>query len=78
MTQDFINNFLPVTTMPMIFIYGENDPWTGCAIPDPTNPNIVKIIVPKGTHSDYINNEYYCPKETYQQICYAIYKYIKI
>ena len=32
----------------------------------------------KGTHSDYINNEYYCPKATYQQICYAIYKYIKI
>ena len=78
MTQDFINNFLPTTTMPMIFVYGENDPWTGCAIPDPTNPNIVKIIIPKGVHSDFIDLDSYCPKETYQQICYAIYKYIKI
>ena len=78
MTQDFIKNFLPVTTMPMIFVYGENDPWTGCAIPDPSNPYVDKIIVPKGAHSDYINNEFYCPKEIYQQICYAIYKYIKI
>ena len=77
MTKDFITNFLPQTTKKMIFVYGENDPWTGCAIPDPTNPNVQKIIVPKGSHNDFINNEYYCPKETYQQIMAAIRKYIK-
>ena len=77
MTKDFITNFLPKTTKKMIFVYGENDPWTGCAIPDPTNSNIQKIIVPKGGHNDFIDNEQYCPKATYQQIMTAIRKYIK-
>lgn len=77
MTKDFITNFLPNTTKKMIFVYGENDPWTGCAIPDPTNPNVQKIIVPKGGHNDFIDNEQYCPKATYQQIMAAIGKYIK-
>ena len=77
MTKDFITNFLPNTTKKMIFVYGENDPWTGCAIPDPTNPNVQKFIVPKGGHNDFIDNEQYCPKETYQQIMTAIGKYIK-
>ena len=36
----------------MMFIYGEDDPWTGAAIPDPTNPNVKKYIVPHGTHTD--------------------------
>lgn len=78
MTKDFIENFLPSTTMPMIFVYGENDPWTGCAIPDPTNSKVQKIIVPKGIHNDYINMENLYPKETRQQIMDAIYKYIKV
>ena len=77
MTLDFINNFLPTTTTPMIFVYGENDPWTGCAIPDPMKPNIEKIIVPKGVHNDFINLEFYCPRATYQQIMKAIAKYIQ-
>ncbi|MBO5595030.1 MAG: hypothetical protein J5931_10560 [Prevotella sp.] len=77
MTKDFINNFLPNTTKKMIFVYGENDPWTGGAIPDPTNPNIQKILVPNGGHNDLINNEQFCPKTTYQQIVTAIRQYIK-
>ena len=33
-------------------MYGEDDPWTGAAIPDPVNPNVKKYIVPHGTHTD--------------------------
>jgi len=48
---------LETTAKKMIFVYGENDPWTGAAIPDPTNPNVKKYIIPYGTHTDsYISN----------------------
>jgi hypothetical protein len=43
---------LETTTKNMIFIYGEDDPWTGAAIPDPTNPNVKKYIIPHGSHTD--------------------------
>ena len=44
--------FLKTTTCPMFFVYGENDPWTGTAIPDPTNDNVKKMVVKNGTHTD--------------------------
>jgi hypothetical protein len=43
---------LETTTKKMIFVYGEDDPWTGAAIPDPKNPNVKKYIVPHGSHTD--------------------------
>ena len=43
---------LETTTKKLIFVYGEDDSWTGGAIPDPTNPNVKKYIVPHGTHTD--------------------------
>ncbi len=43
---------LETTKKKLIFVYGEDDPWTGAAIPDPTNPNVKKYIVPHGTHTD--------------------------
>ena len=43
---------LETTTKKLIFVYGEDDPWTGAAIADPTNPNVKKYIVPHGTHTD--------------------------
>ena len=43
---------LETTTKKLIFVYGEDDPWTGGAIPDPTNPNVKKYIVPHGSHTD--------------------------
>ena len=43
---------LKTTKKHLVFVYGENDPWTGAAIPNPTNPNIKKYIVPNGTHTD--------------------------
>lgn len=43
---------LETTKKKLIFVYGEDDPWTGAAIPDPTNPNVKKYIIPHGTHND--------------------------
>ena len=43
---------LETTKKKLIFVYGEDDPWTGAAIPDPTNPNVKKYIIPHGTHTD--------------------------
>ena len=43
---------LETTKKKLIFVYGEDDPWTGAAFPDPTNPNVKKYIVPHGTHTD--------------------------
>jgi len=43
---------LETTTKKLIFVYDEDDPWTGGAIPDPTNPNVKKYIVPHGSHTD--------------------------
>ena len=46
--------FLKTTDCKMFFVYGENDPWTGAAIDDPTNENVKKLIIKNGTHNDYI------------------------
>ena len=43
---------LETTHKKLIFVYGEDDPWTGAAIPNPSNPNVKKYIVPHGSHSD--------------------------
>ncbi|MBO7129694.1 MAG: hypothetical protein J6W05_07990 [Prevotella sp.] len=43
---------LETTEKKLIFVYGEDDPWTGAAIPNPSNPNVKKYIVPHGTHTD--------------------------
>lgn len=43
---------LETTKKKLIFVYGEDDPWTGAAIADPSNPNVKKYIVPHGTHTD--------------------------
>ena len=63
MIKDFLDNFLPKSKKKMVFVYCENDPWTGGAIPDSNNPNVVKIVSPGGCHSDDILNENYFPKE---------------
>ena len=43
---------LETTKKKHIFVYGEDDPWTAVAIPDPTNPNVKKYIIPHGSHTD--------------------------
>ena len=63
MTKDFLDNFLPTSKKKMVFVYCENDPWTGGAIPDSKNPNVVKFVSPGGCHSDKILDEDHFPKE---------------
>ena len=61
---------LETTKKKLIFVYGEDDPWTGGAIPDPTNPNVKKYIIPHGYHSDDFDEYEWYPggKEMGQQI----------
>ena len=61
---------LETTKKKLIFVYGEDDPWTGGAIPDPTNPNVKKYIIPHGYHSDEFEEYEWYPggKEMGQQI----------
>ncbi len=49
-----VKDFLKKTNCKMFFVYGENDPWTGAAIDDPTNENVKKLIIKNGTHNDAI------------------------
>ena len=51
----FLESLFMLLCLGIAFIYGEDDPWTGAAIDDPTNPNVQKVIVPHGTHNDYVN-----------------------
>ena len=61
---------LETTKKKLIFVYGEDDPWSGGAIPDPTNPNVKKYIIPHGYHSDDFDEYEWYPggKEMGQQI----------
>jgi len=49
-----VKDFLKTTDCKMFFVYGENDPWTGAAIDDPTNENVKKMVIKGGTHNDAI------------------------
>ena len=49
-----VKDFLKTTDCKMFFVYGENDPWTGAAIDDPTNENVKKLVIKNGTHNDAI------------------------
>jgi hypothetical protein len=51
-----VKDFLKTTDCKMFFVYGENDPWTGAAIDDPTNENVKKMVIKGGTHNDAIYN----------------------
>ena len=49
-----VKDFLKTTDCKMFFVYGENDPWTGAAVDDPTNENVKKLVIKNGTHNDAI------------------------
>lgn len=40
----------------MLYIYGEYDPWSACAVKISGKTNAVKIVKPAGTHATRINN----------------------
>jgi hypothetical protein len=48
--------FLNITKLPMIFIYGKNDPWTASGVIIPKKSSILKIIQEGGSHGTRISN----------------------
>lgn len=51
----------------MIFAYSHNDPWTGGAIDDSTNPKVKRIIARNGTHNDsFLDPDCYTEEEKQQ------------
>jgi len=55
----FIRKFLAgmkQSDCPMMFVYGQQDPWTGGQIPDEyLGPNSQKLYIHNGTHNDFID-----------------------
>ena len=43
-------DFVKETDAKMVFIYGEWDPWTAAAVPNPNKPNILYYVEPGGSH----------------------------
>jgi hypothetical protein len=50
-SQEFLNT----TRLPMIFIYGKNDPWCASGVVVPKNSTILKIVQEGGSHSTRIS-----------------------
>lgn len=48
--------FIQTTDKHLVFIYGEWDPWTAAAVPNPNKPNVLYYVNPKGSHSSRIGN----------------------
>ncbi len=60
-----LNNYLPSTTKPTLFVYSKDDPWTG-ARPERINPQSIRMIInPNGIHNDRIyDKRLYSPEVT--------------
>lgn len=76
---DFLGNNAEKTKCKMIFVYGDNDPWTGAAIPDNyvDNTYIKKLLIRKGVHSPQLNDENSYSKEDRQKVIDAINEFLK-
>lgn len=72
---DMRENFFVNSTMPLLFFYSHDDPWSG-GQPDKLGPNAKKIINPIGVHSPKINDPAYCPAEVKQEVMDFITTYI--
>ena len=72
---DIRENFFANSTMPLLFYYSKDDPWSG-GQPDKLGPNAKKVINPIGVHSPQINDPDYCPAETKQEVMNFITTYI--
>lgn len=56
----------------MIFCYSANDPWTGGAIDESTNPKVKRFICRNGTHNDYfLKPDYYSEAEKQELLGYV-------
>ena len=51
-------------TANMVYVYAENDPWTGGAIDNPLLPNVKRFIFKNSVHNDFIlNTNFYTEEE---------------
>ncbi len=55
-TMKRVKSFIDSTTHNMMFIYGENDPWSATAVNIKPKPNLVKVVKNGGSHRTRINN----------------------
>jgi hypothetical protein len=43
-------DFVKQTSLPLVFVYGEWDPWSAAAVTDPGKPNVLYLVEPGGSH----------------------------
>ena len=72
---DMRENFFMNSTMPLLFFYSHDDPWSA-AQPDKLGPNAKKVINPIGIHCPIINETEYCPEDVKQEVMDFISTYI--
>ena len=72
---DMRENFFVNSTLPLLFFYSQDDPWSG-GQPYKLGPNAKKIINPIGAHSPKINDPDFCPADIKQQVMDYITTYI--
>ena len=72
---DIRERFFMGSTVPLLFYYSHDDPWSG-GQPDKIGPNAKKIINPIGIHSSKINDPAYCPAHIKQEVMDFITTYI--
>ena len=72
---DIRENFFVNSTMPLLFFYSKNDPWSA-GQPDKLGSNAKKVINPIGVHSPKINDPEYCPAEIKQEVMDFVTTYI--
>ncbi len=71
-----LNNYLPYTTKPTLFVYSKDDPWTG-ARPERINPLSTRMIInPNGIHNDRIFDKGLYPPAVTQEILTFLRQYI--
>jgi len=50
------SDFVKKTDAKLVFLYGEWDPWTAAAVPDPGKPNVLYFVQPGGNHRTRIGS----------------------
>ena len=65
-TMQKVQSFLLETDEHMIWIYGEDDPWSATAVVLPSTDNFLKIVKPGGYHTSRINN---LPDDLKKEVC---------
>ena len=72
---DMVKNFFVNSTIPLLFYYSQDDPWSA-GQPEKIGPNAKIIINPVGIHSSKINDPDYCPANVKQEVMDYIKAYI--